>query len=138
MAPHQLDHLADLLRRGIARDDGDQLEAIEHLLQKRQMHFQAVFIRVRLLNVFDKRQLHQRLDRLLIDLDIAQRRAERLRPAHGQPPERDAMGRTDQHHSVDQMPGAFQARIRARGNRARIDVARMTTNTACASPATAN
>jgi hypothetical protein len=122
-APHRLQHLGHFVGRGIAHGQRHQGERVEHRLQKGQLHFQRVFLGVRVRTHDHLGQPSQGFDGGAIHGHLTQRGGESLDTRQCQPTHRHAVYRTEQHDATDRLAPWGELGVRLRGGRTGIDVA---------------
>ena len=124
-APHLLQHLGHLGGAGVAHRQRQQLEVAQHLLQKRQLHFQRMFHLVRRRAAHHLRQSGERLHARAVQRDFAKRGGKTLCLGQCQPADGNAVSGTEQHHPADAAAQIGQCRKGAGGNGTGIDIAGM-------------
>ena len=124
-APQPVQDLRDLVRRGLADDEGQHLEIVEHRHQERQMHFQGMFLGMGRVEHLNLRQVGDQGSRFLVDFDGAQGRGEGVGARQGQAIHRDPVAGTQQNDSFDTPVRRPDPRIGAGRHGAGIDIARM-------------
>jgi len=97
-APQDVDHLRNGLRRCVTNNQWHERKRPEHLLKKRQMHFETV---LELVRGFKNPYLRhvQGGDCLFVQRHITQRRAERVGATQRQVPDGDAVTGPQQDHA---------------------------------------
>ena len=121
--PDRFQHLCHFGRAGITHRQGQQLEVFEHRLQKGQMYFQRMFLRMRRRADYHLRQRGNGRARLLVDFNLSQRGGKEVRVGQGQPANRHPMHWPEQDHTPDAVTNLQQSPISQSGRGATVDVA---------------
>lgn len=105
VAGKDLQHFSHRSRRCLAYDQGDQLEIVERYLEEGQVHLQAMFGGVGLIEEDDLGQVEQTLDGLAVHGHFSQGRGKGIGTAGCKTAHGDAVGRPEQ----DDMPDDISA-----------------------------
>ena len=124
-APEALERSGHRRGRRVADQERHEGEVAEHGLEERQLDLERVLGLVRHVGRRDLRQVADRSDRIVVDRDVAKRRAEGLGDRQGEAAERHDVRRPD-HDDAAQPGGARAERAEgAAGHRPGVDVAGM-------------
>ena len=123
VAPQLFQHLRHFCGACIAHCQRHQRETLQHGLQKRQLHFQRMLLRMGGRAHHHLWQAGQQRDGQRVHGHLTQWRGERGGTRQGQPPHRETVRRPQQHHTVDRVaPGLEQGVGLSRGSAA-VDIA---------------
>ncbi len=124
-APEAVERSGHRRGRRVADQERHEGEVAEHGLEERQLDLERVLGLVRHVGRRDLRQVADRSDRIVVDRDVAKRRAEGLGDRQGEAAERHDVRRPD-HDDAAQPGGARAERAEgAAGHRPGVDVAGM-------------
>jgi hypothetical protein len=124
-APEPVEHLRDLVDGSVTDRERDQLEVVQQRLQEGQLHLERVLERMRGRTDDDLRQVADECHCICVDRDLAERGREELRAGQRESAHLDTVRRPEQHDASDVIRARRELRIGRRGNRTRVDIARV-------------
>jgi pyruvate formate lyase activating enzyme len=128
VTPDALEHGRDLRGGRVAGDDRQQVEFSEQHLEKRQLHLEAVLVRMRLIRGHDVRNREELAAHDRVDRRRTERGGKRRGSWHGEAAERHEVARPNDHHPLDSADSITESAVSRTGHRAGIDVARVRGN----------
>ena len=123
VAPDALQRRGNFLRRRIAGGDRQYPKVAEQHLQKRQLHLQAVLVRVRRVRGLDVRDAHDLAACGVVHSNGAQRRFEGIGSGYRQAGEGHVVARADQDDALDCMRGIAERAVGRSGYGPGVDIA---------------
>ena len=121
-APAHVEDRRDLVRRGVADGERQQREVVEHALEERELHLEAVFVGVSAIVDPHTGHLEGGVASVDIDRHDAERRLERIDAGDSEAAHVHAVTRPEEDNSPNRRSGRDEPSERACGDRARVHV----------------